>query len=67
MRAVLRLDPIARVAASAIVINEAVAVQVPACLDAWRVDPVIINAAAGAIALGHLHRRRPCAPAPGAR
>ena len=37
----------------AVEINEAFAVQVLACLDAWKVDPAIVNAAGGAIALGH--------------
>jgi acetyl-CoA acetyltransferase family protein len=34
-------------------LNEAFAVQSLACVDAWGVDPEIVNAKGGAIALGH--------------
>lgn len=37
----------------AVEINEAFAVQTIACVDAWRVDPEIVNAWGGAIAIGH--------------
>ena len=37
----------------AVELNEAFAVQSLVCLDAWKVDPSIINTAGGAIALGH--------------
>lgn len=38
---------------SAIELNEAFAVQSIACLEAWRVDPEIVNTKGGAIAIGH--------------
>ncbi|MBZ5739466.1 thiolase family protein [Nocardioides mangrovi] len=38
---------------SAIELNEAFAVQSLACVDAWKVDPEIVNAKGGAIAIGH--------------
>jgi acetyl-CoA acetyltransferase family protein len=38
---------------SAVELNEAFAVQSLACLDAWKVDPEIVNAKGGAIAIGH--------------
>jgi acetyl-CoA acetyltransferase family protein len=38
---------------SAIELNEAFAVQSLACMDAWKVDPEIVNAKGGAIAIGH--------------
>ncbi len=38
---------------AAVELNEAFAVQSLACLDAWKVDPEIVNAKGGAIALGH--------------
>ncbi|MGW8356243.1 thiolase family protein [Streptomyces wedmorensis] len=38
---------------SAVELNEAFAVQALACLDAWEVDPSIVNTKGGAIALGH--------------
>jgi len=38
---------------SAIELNEAFAVQSLACVDAWGVDPEIVNAKGGAIAMGH--------------
>ena len=38
---------------SAIELNEAFAVQSIACVDAWKVDPEIVNAKGGAIAIGH--------------
>ncbi|MER8072969.1 thiolase family protein [Streptomyces sp. NPDC094034] len=37
----------------AIELNEAFAVQAIACVDAWGVDPDLVNARGGAIALGH--------------
>ncbi len=38
---------------SAVELNEAFAVQSLACVDAWKVDPGIVNAKGGAIAIGH--------------
>ncbi|WP_248581246.1 thiolase family protein [Nocardioides sp. InS609-2] len=38
---------------SAVELNEAFAVQSLACVDAWKVDPQIVNAKGGAIAIGH--------------
>jgi acetyl-CoA acetyltransferase family protein len=38
---------------SAVELNEAFAVQSLACIDAWKVDPEIVNAKGGAIAIGH--------------
>jgi acetyl-CoA acetyltransferase family protein len=38
---------------SAVELNEAFAVQSIACVDAWKVDPEIVNAKGGAIAIGH--------------
>jgi acetyl-CoA acetyltransferase family protein len=38
---------------AAVELNEAFAVQSLACLDAWKVDPAIVNAQGGAIAIGH--------------
>lgn len=37
----------------AVELNEAFAAQALACLDAWAIDPEIVNAAGGAIAIGH--------------
>jgi acetyl-CoA acyltransferase len=37
----------------AVELNEAFAVQSLACVDAWRVDPEIVNTRGGAIAIGH--------------
>jgi acetyl-CoA acyltransferase len=37
----------------AVELNEAFAVQSIACIDAWKVDPDIVNAMGGAIAIGH--------------
>lgn len=37
----------------AVELNEAFAVQSLACLDAWKVDPDIVNQKGGAIAIGH--------------
>lgn len=37
----------------AVELNEAFAVQSLACIDAWQVDPEIVNGRGGAIALGH--------------
>ncbi|MHA3704006.1 thiolase family protein [Jatrophihabitans sp. YIM 134969] len=37
----------------AVELNEAFAVQSLACVDAWKVDPGIVNARGGAIAIGH--------------
>jgi acetyl-CoA acyltransferase len=38
---------------SAVELNEAFAVQSLACMDAWKVDPEIVNTKGGAIAIGH--------------
>ncbi len=38
---------------AAVELNEAFAVQSLACLDAWKVDPEIVNTKGGAIAIGH--------------
>jgi acetyl-CoA acyltransferase len=38
---------------SAVELNEAFAVQSLACIDAWGVDPEIVNRRGGAIAIGH--------------
>ena len=38
---------------SAVEINEAFAVQSLACVDAWQIDPEIVNTRGGAIAIGH--------------
>lgn len=38
---------------SAVELNEAFAVQSLACVDAWKVDPEIVNSKGGAIAIGH--------------
>jgi len=38
---------------AAVELNEAFAVQSLACVDAWRIDPAIVNARGGAIAIGH--------------
>ncbi|AIY16446.1 acetyl-CoA C-acyltransferase [Pimelobacter simplex] len=37
----------------AVELNEAFAVQSLACVDAWRIDPEMVNTRGGAIALGH--------------
>ena len=37
----------------AVELNEAFAVQSLACIDAWHVDPTIVNTKGGAIAIGH--------------
>ncbi|WP_203337704.1 thiolase family protein [Nocardioides limicola] len=37
----------------AVELNEAYAVQALACIDAWGIDPEIVNTRGGAIALGH--------------
>jgi acetyl-CoA acetyltransferase family protein len=37
----------------AVELNEAFAVQSLACIDAWRVDPDLVNTRGGAIAIGH--------------
>ncbi|MFE1952752.1 thiolase family protein [Streptomyces sp. NPDC059524] len=37
----------------AVELNEAFAVQSLACVDAWKIDPEIVNRRGGAIALGH--------------
>jgi acetyl-CoA acyltransferase len=37
----------------AVELNEAFAVQSLACIDAWAVDPLIVNTKGGAIAIGH--------------
>ena len=38
---------------AAVELNEAFAVQSLACIDAWKVDPEIVNTWGGAIAIGH--------------
>jgi acetyl-CoA acetyltransferase family protein len=38
---------------TAVELNEAFAVQSLACVDAWDIDPAIVNGAGGAIAIGH--------------
>lgn len=38
---------------SAVELNEAFAAQALACIDAWKVDPAIVNAWGGAVAIGH--------------
>jgi acetyl-CoA acetyltransferase family protein len=38
---------------SAVELNEAFAVQSLACVDAWHIDPEIVNSKGGAIAIGH--------------
>jgi acetyl-CoA acetyltransferase family protein len=38
---------------AAVELNEAFAVQSLACIDDWKIDPEIVNARGGAIALGH--------------
>ena len=38
---------------SAVELNEAFAVQSLACVDAWKIDPEIVNTKGGAIAIGH--------------
>ncbi|MFC8791610.1 thiolase family protein [Streptomyces cinereoruber] len=38
---------------AAVELNEAFAVQALACVDAWGIEPAIVNAKGGAIALGH--------------
>ena len=37
----------------AVELNEAFAVQSLACIDAWEIDPEIVNTHGGAIAIGH--------------
>jgi acetyl-CoA acetyltransferase family protein len=37
----------------AVELNEAFAVQALACIDAWEIDPEIVNSHGGAIAIGH--------------
>jgi acetyl-CoA acyltransferase len=37
----------------AVELNEAFAVQSLACVDAWGIDPELVNARGGAIAIGH--------------
>ena len=37
----------------AVELNEAFAAQALACIDAWKVDPAIVNAWGGAVAIGH--------------
>jgi acetyl-CoA acyltransferase len=38
---------------AAVELNEAFAVQSLACLDAWKIDPDLVNTKGGAIAIGH--------------
>lgn len=40
-------------AVGAVELNEAFAVQSLACLDAWDIDPAVVNTRGGAIAIGH--------------
>ena len=47
-RAAISWDDIA-----AVELNEAFAVQSLACVDEWKIDPAIVNAKGGAIAIGH--------------
>jgi acetyl-CoA acyltransferase len=47
-RAGIRWDDVA-----AVELNEAFAVQSLACVDAWKIDPDIVNTRGGAIAIGH--------------
>jgi acetyl-CoA acyltransferase len=49
----LRRAGIAWSEVGAVELNEAFAVQVLACIDAWGVDPEIVNMRGGAIAIGH--------------
>jgi acetyl-CoA acyltransferase len=49
----LRRAGIAWSEVGAVELNEAFAVQVLACIDAWSVDPEIVNMRGGAIAIGH--------------
>ncbi|MFT4262373.1 MAG: thiolase family protein [Nocardioides sp.] len=49
----LRAAGIAWDQVGAVELNEAFAVQSLACVDAWRIDPEIVNTRGGAIALGH--------------
>jgi acetyl-CoA acyltransferase len=37
----------------AVELNEAFAVQSLACIDAWKIDPALVNTRGGAIAIGH--------------
>jgi acetyl-CoA acyltransferase len=37
----------------AVELNEAFAVQSLACIDAWKIDPDLVNSRGGAIAIGH--------------
>jgi acetyl-CoA acyltransferase len=37
----------------AVELNEAFAVQSLACIEAWRIDPKLVNAKGGAISIGH--------------
>jgi len=38
---------------AAVELNEAFAAQSLACIDAWRIDPEVVNAWGGAVAIGH--------------
>jgi acetyl-CoA acetyltransferase family protein len=38
---------------AAVELNEAFAAQSLACIDAWKIDPEVVNARGGAIAIGH--------------
>jgi acetyl-CoA acyltransferase len=38
---------------AAVELNEAFAAQSLACIDAWDIDPAIVNAWGGAVAIGH--------------
>jgi acetyl-CoA acyltransferase len=49
----LRAAGIGWPAVDAVELNEAFAVQSLACIDAWKVDPDIVNVLGVAIAIGH--------------
>jgi acetyl-CoA acetyltransferase family protein len=49
----LRRAGISWSAVGAVELNEAFAVQSLACIDAWKIDPEIVNTRGGAIAIGH--------------
>jgi acetyl-CoA acetyltransferase family protein len=49
----LRRAGISWSAVGAVELNEAFAVQSLACIDAWKIDPAIVNTRGGAIAIGH--------------
>jgi acetyl-CoA acyltransferase len=53
VEAALRRAGIGWADVGAVELNEAFAVQSLACMDAWKVDPEIVNTRGGAIAIGH--------------